>query len=647
MNCPECHATLPADAVAGLCPRCVAKSLAQSWDVLMQPVEVKADGEKPVVPGWELLEPVGAGGQGIVWRAARLEEDELGAVKVFRGREVENAARMEAEAAALRALEHAGIVRVLDSGTAPDGSFFIVTEFIEGCDLQRLMQAQRLTADRALEIAARVTEAVGHAHERGLVHRDLKPANVLIARDGAVKLADFSLARDLDSAKKITMTREGMTFGTPYYLAPEVMRGEPAEVTADLYAIGVMLYEMLTGAPPAGRFSRVSEKGDLPREVDRLIESLLAEEPSKRPASAKEVLEKLSKIDALRRGELAARLRKHRWKLVGGIAAGLVLAGVIGYSIPREPPPPPAPPKLNAKGFPNPAAATRAEPWKNSLEMSFIPVPDLRGLLVARHETRMGDYMRYVHDLETSEDWRKAYGAEQSTRIHITDVRPNGWQSLPSLPFNLDMLVVTKLSPDSAACGVNYFQASRFCAWLTWREQRDGRIAPGEYYRLPTDEEWSLAAGLPAETEPDVEKRHLSLPKGAAFPWGKGWPAPRHFANYAGQEARDAQWPSAWLSLPEANDDYPRVSPVGGFAESKTGLFDLWGNVWEWCDTKRNLVSNQMILRGGSWVDGGYPGQLRTDFRRFERPNLRETCMGFRCVLVVPELPQMKNSAAR
>lgn len=634
MICPECHAELPADAVAGLCPRCVARSLEEHFS--LPPVQEENRGERPVLPGWDVLEPVGAGGQGIVWRAVRLEDDVLGAVKVFRTRDLESAVRMEAEAAALRSLEHPGIVRVLDCGETEDERFYVITEFVEGCDLQRLMQAQRLTTDRALEIVTRVAEAVAHAHERGLVHRDLKPANVLIGRDDAVKLADFSLARDLDAAKKITMTREGTTFGTPYYLAPEVMRGEPATASADLYALGVMLYEMLTGAPPAGRFARVSEKGDLPREVDRLIESLLAEEPSKRPASADSVLKSLAQIDALRRGELAARLRKHRWKFIGGIAASVMLAGLIGYLIPRPPPPVPPPPRLNAKGFPNPAAATRKEPWKNSLEMSFIPVPGLGGLLVARHETRMRDYMRYSQDAQTSEEWRKAFGGEVTTRVPITDVRPEGWKSIPNLPFDLDMLAFTKLSPDSAVCGINFFQASRFCAWLTWRDQKEGRIAPGEYYRLPTDEEWSLAAGLPAETEPEVEKRHLSLPKGTAFPWGKGWPPPRNFSNYGGQEARDANWPEAWMSLPKANDDFPRVALVGSFAESKNGLFDLWGNVWEWTDTKRNLVSNQMTLRGGSWVDGGYPHQLRTDFRRFERPNKRESSLGFRCVLVVP-----------
>lgn len=635
-HCPECHAELPADGFAGLCPRCVAKSLE---DHLALPPSVENRGERPVLPGWDVLEPVGAGGQGIVWRAVRLEDDALGAVKVFRTQDLESAARMEAEAAALRSLEHPGIVQVLDCGETEDARFYVITEFVEGCDLQRLMQAQRLPVERALQIVQRVAEAIAHAHERGLVHRDLKPANVLIGRYGAVKLADFSLARAL-SAEKITMTRDGTTFGTPYYLAPEVMRGEPATAAADLYAIGVMLYEMLTGAPPAGRFTRVSEKCDLPREADALIESLLAEDPAKRPDSALSVLEKLRELDQVRAGALAARLRRHRWKLTAAMAASIVLAGVIGYLIPRPIPPAPPPPSLNAKGFSNPAAATRGQPWKNSLDMTFIPVPGIERALVARFETKSADFIQSMTEGLTDADWLEAFGGVMGTRNPLSDVRPSGWEPQSHTATVVQMMALMKLAPEAAASGINLYQARRFCAWLTWREQRDGRLAPSQFYRLPTDDEWSLAAGMPPETLLDVQERHRSIPRTQALhPWGASWPPPLGFGNYAGTEARDANWPTAWTTIEGRNDDFPRTAPVGRFAETSTGLFDMWGNVWEWCESKKNVVSAEMTLRGGSWVDGGFKPQLRMDYRRFERPNLRETCVGFRCLLVVPDLP--------
>jgi formylglycine-generating enzyme required for sulfatase activity len=640
--CPECQAELPVVGFEGLCPRCVAKTLEDHLS--FSAAEEGHRGEKPVLSGWEVSEPVGAGGQGIVWRALRLEDDAVGAVKVFRTQDLESAVRMESEAAALRSLEHPAIVRVLDCGETADNRFYVITEFVEGCDLQRLLQAQRLTVERALEIVTRVAEAVGHAHERGLVHRDLKPANVLIGRDGAVKLADFSLAREVDAAKKITMTGEGTAFGTPYYLAPEVMRGEPAAPAADLYALGVMLYETLTGAPPAGRFTPVSEKCDLPREADALIESLLAEDPAKRLGSAELVLKKLRELDQVRAGALAARLRRHRWKLAAAMAAFSALAGLIGYLIPRPLPPAPPPPPLNASGFANPAATTRQQPWKNSLNMSFIPVPGIERALICQHETRMSDFLLSIagQGLEW-EAWKEAYGVDAVTRVRLMDVRPSGWEvqdkNLLDVSFGLASLGLPK---DAPACGINIFMARRFCAWLTWREQRQGRLAANEYYRLPTDDEWSLAAGLPAEKELVVERRHRSMDN-PVHPWGLSWPPPPHFANYAGTEARDANWPVAWLSLPGRNDDFPRAAPVGSFPPASTGLYDVWGNVWEWCESPPNVISAEMTLRGGSWVEGGYKPQMRKDYRRFERANLRESCIGFRCALVVPELPLAKK----
>lgn len=274
--------------------------------------------------------------------------------------------------------------------------------------------------------------------------------------------------------------------------------------------------------------------------------------------------------------------------------------------------------------------------------MHFLPVRGLRGLLVAQHETRVRDYLAYDRSAGASPEWREIYGTDTTTRMPMSVLRPDGWEHLPNLPLLKDQFELLQMPPDAAAGGINFHQAQRFCAWLTWTEQKEGRISSGEHYRLPTDDEWSLLAGLPAETRPatQVEKRHLSLPKtGKVHPWGHGWPPPRNFANYAGLEARAAShWPSAWLSLPGANDDFPRNAPPARFAENENGLFDVWGNLWEWCDSKRSLVSNQMTLRGGSWVDGGYPAQLRIDFRRFERPNARETTLGFRCVLVVPDL---------
>ena len=548
---------------------------------------------------------------------------------------------METEAAALRQLDHPGIVQVLDAGATEDGQFYIATELIEGCDLHRLLQVERLAPERALHIGECVAAALEHAHGRGIIHRDLKPANVLTGRDGVVKLVDFSLARLTNvEAPQVSVTRDGTTFGTPYYLAPELMRGTPASAASDLYALGVMLYEMLTGAPPAGRFARVSEKCGLPREADALIESLLSEEPSQRPASAAVVLRKLQIVRTRLAGAAASRVRRQRWLVAGGIAGVAALAGGIGYFAPRPVPPAPGVAALNARGFPNPAAASRAEPFVNSLGMSFIPVPRL-AVLFCRHEARMSDYTSYLDGVrDERQEWMEARGGPIGTRVPLHTLTADGWTTAMMDVEDLHKFFGVPFRQDGPACGINFNQAQRFCAWLTWREQREGRLSPGDLYRLPTDEEWSTAAGLPAEGGGTPEDRHMKLPAvEPVYPWGAEWPPPQGFANYAGTEARDSAWPVHWLSLKTANDEFPRAAPAGSFPDNAAGLQNLWGNVWEWCDSRRNAVASIYTLRGASWVDGGYPEQFRRDYRRFEPATRRETSIGFRCVLVVARQP--------
>ena len=511
--CPQCHAPLPASGYAGLCPQCVASSLAGAWDLLTEaPPEIP--GGAPSVSGWQVLGLLGAGGQGIVWRAVREEDDLPGALKVFRPDRSgghESAARMEAETAALRRLTHEGIVQVLAGGETEDGRFFIATELVEGCDLHRLLQAERLPPERALHIAHCVARALEHAHANGIIHRDVKPANVLTGRDGAVKLVDFSLARMASTAAAVSVTCDGTTFGTPYYLSPEVMRGAPATAASDLYALGVMLYEMLTGAPPAGRFARVSEKCLLPRETDALVESLLSEQPEQRPGSAAEVARKLEQLQRTLSVSAASRTRRRRWKFASSAAGVALLAGAAGYCAPRPQPPPPPPAKLNAHGFPNPAAATRAEPFRNSLGMAFLPVPPAE-VLFCRHETRLSDWNAYLDGIRDEKDeWLRVYGGNAFTRRGLRTLTPEGWTLTALDAEDVHGVLGNVPGLEGAVCGTGFLQSQRFCAWLTWREQREGRLGPGQYYRLPTDEEWSAAAGLPLESGTTPEERHEAL----------------------------------------------------------------------------------------------------------------------------------------
>ncbi len=641
--CPECGAPLPKAGYAGLCPACVAGALAAVWRE--DDGGGSAAGEAPRVPGWTLETPLGAGGQGVVWRGVMEDGDAVAAVKVFRHRTERDdrsgrdtlLARVENEAALLRKLDHPGIVRLLDAGFTEDGRLFLATELVEGCDLQRLLQASRISADRALEIAAAVADALAHAHERGVVHRDVKPANVIVSAGGGVRLVDFSLASDSGVPPSVTLTAAGLALGTPYYVAPEVMAGKPATAAADLYALGVLMYEMLTGGPPVGRFARVSQKAGLPREVDGLIEALLAEEPGARGVSAAGVAERIRELRRLLATGAARRLRRRRWRMAGAAAGLALLAGGIGYQLPRTPVAARLP-LVNASGFPNPEAATREAPFTNSLGMIFIPVAG-RPLLAAVHETQRKNWAAFMAEsAEWSEPLEATGGPRKPSRTPVNILTALGWVKAGTAGD--PVYDAAGQDANLPADGINIFMARRFCAWLTWAEQRTGRLGPGQLYRLPTDEEWSALAGVADETGGTPQERHLSLAAGAVkFPWGAEWPPPAGFANYAGSEVRESVWPQGWQHLPLRSDAFPAAAPVASFSATE-GLYDLWGNVWEWCESTPAPNMTKYVLRGGSWVDGGYQDQLRRDFRRMEAGSRRESCIGFRCVLEYKPAPR-------
>lgn len=589
----------------------------------------------PDVPGWLLEAPCGAGGQGVVWRAVRETDEQPGAVKVFRTSSPEQAARLDAEAEILTKLDHVGIVCILDHGSLPDGSLFLVTEYVDGCDLARLMRAARLAPERVLAIASQVADALAHAHSRGVVHRDLKPANIMDSGDGAVRLLDFSFASGAQPGAE-TLTLSGTAFGTPYYMAPERLRhagDTPAGPESDIYALGVLLYEMLTGAPPLGRYGRASEKSGMPRETDSLLDTMLAESPAARPVAG-EVQRRLAQLGTLLKRCASRRKWRRRLWTGAAVAAGIAAAWAAGYSAPR-PAVEISVPALNAKGFPNPAAATRDQLWTNSLNMSFRPVPGQRSILLSVYETRMSEWQEFERFQQGPEgaEWEAVGGSLLSARFPIQTLTLAGWTTQP----------VRDLAPDpgfspppqAAAWGMTWAMGRRFCAWLTWREQKQGRIGPGEYYRLPMDAEWSAAAGVTEETGTTPQDRHRSLPQSAPrFPWGDDFPPPPGFANYAGTEARDLTWPPVWLSLTVQNDAFPRVSPVGAFPPNAAGFHDLWGNVWEWCEDQASPSATDGVLRGGSWTEGGYQAQFRRDFRFMRPRRARDTATGFRCVLV-------------
>jgi serine/threonine-protein kinase len=280
---------------------------------------------------YEIERAVGGGGMGTVLRARDRHLDRIVAVKVLpagRAADAAAVARFEREARAAAALSHPNIVSVFDAGS--DGpTRFIVMEFVPGMSLAEVLRREgRLAPARAAALAAQTARALAAAHRAGIVHRDVKPGNVMVDRVGHVKLLDFGIARARESA---SLTQTGSIFGSSPYIAPEVARGEPAVARSDVYALGCLLYELLTGCPPftaelpaavlqqhlvvTPRPPRELEPG-VPAALSSLVLSMLAKDPADRPR-AEEVLRALERPGQLRLPRPASRRAPPTARLVG------------------------------------------------------------------------------------------------------------------------------------------------------------------------------------------------------------------------------------------------------------------------------------------------------------------------------------------
>jgi len=237
---------------------------------------------------------IGRGGSGVVYRVRQTRLGRLAALKLLDptlvARDPTFAERLRREGQALAQLDHPGILRVHDFGER-SGRFYLLTEFVDGIDLRKLIAMGELAPEEAMRIVPPLCMALQFAHDRGVVHRDVKPENVLIDVDGNVKLADFGLARLLGDAGDDgpQLTRQSQVMGTPHYMAPEQFRAANVDHRADIFALGVVLYELLTGQVPAGDFAPPSQRPGVPRSLDAIVRRALAQDPARRYQRAEEL----------------------------------------------------------------------------------------------------------------------------------------------------------------------------------------------------------------------------------------------------------------------------------------------------------------------------------------------------------------------
>ncbi|MFN0130415.1 MAG: ankyrin repeat domain-containing protein [Verrucomicrobiales bacterium] len=546
---------------------------------------------QPYFPDLRIDSMLGQGGMGSVYKVWQTALERFAALKVlpldfasrpgFRD-------RFTREARTLAALNHPHIVTVYDFGERHHHFFFLM-EYVDGGDLRSLIRSRSPSTRETLHVIDQVCDALAYAHEQGVVHRDIKPGNVLLDSRGRVKIADFGVAKLLGQTD--TGMPAGYVLGTPRYMAPEQLES-PVTVDhrADIYSLGVLLYELLTGNLPTEPVTPLPRSATRDNRLEGVVLRALERDPNHRFQHASEIRENVRQL-------LAPKRTRGRVWAFGGLAVGasaaaaaLMLKTTDSHSVEPDPFPP---------------------VWENSLGMRFRPVPDVPGL-VSIWETRVRDW--------------NAFASEQAP-------------GLTAPPF--------KQSDDHPLTGVSLDTAEAFCRWLTAKERRMGLLTANQQYRLPSDEEWSLAVGLREPAAASPAQRHLQVRD--EYPWGTLAPIPLGAGNYP-DSALQARVPTS-QAVAGYYDGIPFTSPVGTFAANPLGLHDLGGNVWELTSSPFSPEMAKPTWRGGSWA---FPDTasgfdfLLSSFRLTEGIDLPPSTCGFRIVRAqVDSLPAALLSAVQ
>jgi tRNA A-37 threonylcarbamoyl transferase component Bud32 len=323
-----------------------------SEDVTLAPSTARGGEAATAVTGYEILGELGRGGMGVVYKARHVKLGRLVALKmILSGAHAGEGdlARFRMEAEAIARLQHPNIVQIYEIGEQ-DGRPFLALEFCGGGSLEKKLGGGPLPPKEAARLAETLAQAMHAAHEAGVVHRDLKPANVLLTKDGTLKITDFGLAKKLDEAGQ---TASGAIMGTPSYMAPEQAGGKSAQIGphTDVYALGTILYERLTGRPPFRAATQldtilqvVSDEpvppGQLqpktPRDLETICLKCLQKEPRKRYASAAALADDLRRFqngEPVRARPVGRLQRGWRWCRRNPVGAGLVAALLLGTAV--------------------------------------------------------------------------------------------------------------------------------------------------------------------------------------------------------------------------------------------------------------------------------------------------------------------------
>lgn len=308
-TCPQCGKVIEGRKATEPCPHCLMALGMKSSDVPTVAPNSNLDAYVPLVervdaafPDLEICHLVGQGGMGVVYQARQVNLDRVVALKILSPRLAQDptfSERFLREAQTMAKLSHPNIVTVFDFGQVED-FYYLTMEFVDGVNLRDTIATNKISAAEALTIVPQLCEALQYAHDKGVVHRDIKPENILIDKDGSIKIADFGLAKMLDpNPNQVSLTATQQVLGTRNYMAPEQLESpEAVDHRADLYSLGVVFYELLTGELPLGRFALPSEKRPyVSSRLDDVVMRTLEKDPGRRFQQASQIKTACESLD--------------------------------------------------------------------------------------------------------------------------------------------------------------------------------------------------------------------------------------------------------------------------------------------------------------------------------------------------------------
>lgn len=651
--CPKCQRTFP--KTQRVCPKDDAiLSLQDPYHLVGRTLDGK----------YRIEALIGIGGMGAVYSAHHIKLDRRVAFKILQPNLTLGDNRLlnlfEREAKVIARLTHENIVDVKDTGRTASNIVYIEMEWLNGPTLaEELISHSPLSFKRAADILRQIAAALDAAHTENIVHRDLKPSNVMLHErpDGReqVKVLDFGISKLISDVAGSPVSQ---MLGTPHYASPEQLQlGCDIDVRADIYSLGVILYQMLTGALPftANSIHKLIQlhltapppplrrlRPDAPVAVEKLILSMMAKDPNRRPQCASDVFERFAAAIQAIPDPQPARLFQTAWASRFAIDLLLLVSVVIVlFLLPSEP---------NCSPEPIPIVELIKEsPPTQPLEVTVVTV-DENGRVMDRGQKQVQHYTEDLCDgvklsmvmipsgkfqmgSSRDEPERDSEGDEVLHEVNIGywffmgqyEVTREQWRAVASrtdLKEKMDLLLDPSYfegDDELPVENINWYEAVEFCARLT--------KMTGRHYRLPSEAEWEYACRAGTQT-----------------PFAFGQTITRGLANY--DWTRPYNKGQKWAESPQ------RTKKVGSFKVANAfGLYDMHGNVWELCqdwtdgvraDDYKNdpadgrprakcLRDLMVIVRGGGWRDP--PKDLRSADRGYDTPDTSSPNTGLRVVM--------------